>query len=133
MSFRVFNPCDRLKPYVRRILVQESSASEPYSVLPDTSIVLGFQYKGRLSLLKNDREKIGLLPAGVTGLRKEYRTFSSTPETGTVLVYFTETGAVRFFDFPLYELFGGSYSLRDIYSHTDVLRVEERLAGSSDD
>lgn len=133
MSFHVLNPCDRLKPYVRRFLVQESAASERYTVLPDTSIVLGFQYKGGLSLLKNDRERIGLSPAGVTGLRKEYRIFFNAPDTGTVLVYFTETGAAHFFDFPMYELFGGSYSLRDLYPHADALSVEERLAAAAGD
>src|SRR5690606_32224053 len=82
---------------------------------------------------KNDREKIELSLAGVTGLRKEYRIFSNLPGTGTVLAYLTETGPAKFFDFPAYELFGGSYSLRDIYSHADVLNVEERLAGATGD
>lgn len=133
MSFRVHAPCDRLKPYVRRLLIQESAVSKPYTVVPDTSVVLGFQYKGRLAFLKNDRERIELSPAGITGLRREYRTFLNTPDTGTVLVFFTETGAAHFFGFPVYELLGGSYSLRDVYPHAEVLNAEERLADASCD
>lgn len=131
MNFFTRTPCDRLKPYIKSVLIRESAAPGSYTVLPDTSIVLGFQYKGRLSLLKNDQDKVELSTAGVTGLRKGYRIFINTPDTGNVLVYFTETGAAHFFDFPMHELFDESYSLRDICPHSDILEVEERLASAS--
>lgn len=133
MSFLVRTPCNRLTPYIKCLVVREADVPGPYTVLPDASIVLGFQYKGGLSLLKNDRERIELSTAGATGLRKSYRTFVNSRDTGTILVYFTETGAAHFFDFPVHELFDGSYSLRDIYLHADVLNVEDRLAGASND
>lgn len=133
MSLLTHTPCDRLRPYIRRFLIGDSTAPDPYTVLPDTSVVLGFQYKGRLSLLNSDGERIELATAGVTGLRKGYRNFVSLPGTGTILVFFTETGAAHFFDFSVHELFGGSYSLRDIYSEADIMNVEERLAGVSSD
>jgi hypothetical protein len=55
MRFELFIPCDILKPFVKTFAIQEADEERSYKVLPDTNIVIGFQYKGRLSLIENNR------------------------------------------------------------------------------
>jgi hypothetical protein len=43
-------PCDRLLPYVKQLLGSENEQENAYQVLPDTALVIGFQYRGKLSI-----------------------------------------------------------------------------------
>jgi hypothetical protein len=55
MRFDTYLPCDALKPYVKTFVISENSDESTYKVLPDTGLVIGFQYKGRLLQLNNGR------------------------------------------------------------------------------
>jgi hypothetical protein len=114
MRFGLFIPCDILKPFVKTIAIQEADEERSYRVLPDTSIVIGFQYKGRLCVIENNREST-LAQAGVTGLTDRYKVFKNPGSIGTVLVYFKETGARVFFKQPLHELSRKVYRWRILY------------------
>lgn len=62
-----------------------------YKVFPSPGLVIGFQYKGQLAVLKNNSEN-KLNSAGITGITDGYKIFKNSADIGTVLVYFTEIG-----------------------------------------
>src|ERR1700722_9499718 len=102
MRFDTYIPCDILTPYVKAFVISETTNEKTYKVLPDTGLVIGFQYKGKLSYLDKENE-MPLSNSGITGLRDSYRVFKNSKDTGTVLVFFKEAGAASFFRQPLHE------------------------------
>jgi AraC-like DNA-binding protein len=127
MANRIHLPCDILKPYVQNFIISESTPETTYRVLPDTGVVLGFQFKGRLSHLAEDKE-IKLSTSGITGLRDTYRVFKNSPDTGTVLVLFRAGGAAAFFRQPIHELFNESVSLDNFILRSRLLMFEGQLS-----
>src|SRR6185312_10250871 len=122
MSFINYIPTDVLKPYVNSFAISVNEKADAYKVLPGTSIVMGFQFSGKLSY-SNENKLTPLSSAGITGLLDTYRIFNNTENTGTILVLFSETGAAAFFKDPLHEIFGQSLSLEDLIlrSQMDVV------------
>jgi hypothetical protein len=45
--FDKYEPGDILKPYIRYFVISENDREQTYKVLPDTSLVIGLQYKGQ--------------------------------------------------------------------------------------
>lgn len=109
MKFDTYIPCDILKPFIRKFVISEDAEENSYRVLPDTGIVMGFQYSGRLSQIVNGSEN-ALSASGVTGINDSYRIFKNSAGIGTVLIFFEE-GAAKFFRHPIHELFQQSLSL----------------------
>lgn len=132
MRFDTYLPCDTLKPFVKAFVISESSKESTYKVLPDTGLVIGFQYKGRLSQLKNE-SRIPLDSSGLTGLHDSFRIFTNSADTGSVLVYFKEAGAVPFFSQPIHELFRESVSLDNFVLRSELLILEEQLCEAKTD
>lgn len=132
MRFELFIPCDILKPFVKTFAVQEADEERSYKILPDTNIVIGFQYKGRLSVVENGCEN-KLATAGITGLTDRYKVFKNSGSIGSVLVYFKETGARTFFKQPLHELFQESISLDNFILRSELLVLEEQLGEARTD
>jgi len=132
MKFEVHLPCDRLLPYVKHLIISENENTTTYKVLPDTALVIGFQYRGKLSYTDND-QKTALATAGITGLRDSYRIFNNTAGIGSVLVVFRENGAARFIPTPLHELFDESLSLEHFFDRSTLSEIEERLALATND
>ena len=132
MKFDTYIPCDALKPFVRSFAIQETRDESTYKVLPDTGVVIGFQYKGRLSRLENAGET-ALSISGISGLSDHSRTFKNSPDIGTVLVFFKEGAAVSFFREPLHELFRESVSLDNFMLRSELLCLEEQLAEAKKD
>ena len=127
MSFTTYIPSDILKPFVKSFAISENEKADSYKVLPGTSIVMGFQYSGALSLTKENKS-VKLNTAGITGLIDRYRIFNNSANIGTVLVMFSETGAASFFKTPMHELFGQSLSLDDLIIHSQMDVVVEKLS-----
>ncbi|HYG01117.1 MAG TPA: helix-turn-helix domain-containing protein [Chryseosolibacter sp.] len=132
MKFDTYIPCDILKPFVKSIVVQETTSESTYRILPDTSLVIGFQYKGRLSRLQNDTET-PLSISGISGLADHARTFKNSPDIGTILVFFHEACATQFFRQPLHELFRESVSLDNFMLRSELLCLEDKLANAKTD
>jgi AraC-like DNA-binding protein len=130
--FSIYIPTDPLKPFIKSFAVSENEYEQTYKVIPDTSIVLGFQYKGKLSHLTDTNETL-LSKSGVSGLSDLYKIFKNSPDIGTVLVFFTETGATHFFRQPLHELFKESISLDNFMLQSELLILEEQLAEANTD
>jgi len=132
VKFNTYIPCDSLKPFVRIFVISESDMAGSYKVLPGTEVVIGFQYKGKLSYTENNQETL-LSSSGLTGLNDSYRVFSNTNDTGSVLVFFKEGAASAFFQKPIHELFKESISLDSFMLRSELLILEERLQESKSD
>ncbi|HVU53580.1 MAG TPA: helix-turn-helix domain-containing protein [Puia sp.] len=132
MRFDTYIPQDILRPYIKHFAITESAGEATYKVLPDTGIVLGFQYRGRLSQVKDGQTTL-LNPLGLTGIHDSYRIFKNSADIGTVLVYFREGGAAAFFRQPLHEVFRESISLDNFMLRSELLILEEQLCEAGAD
>ncbi|MCK7555926.1 helix-turn-helix domain-containing protein [Chitinophaga sedimenti] len=128
MKFDAYIPCERLRPYIKQFVVSENDAAAAYKVFPSTGMVIGFQYRGQLAT-----EHGQLASAGITGMSDSYKVFRNSAHTGTVLIYFTETGFTHFAAHPAHTLFGLSLSLDHIFDRHAVQEVEEKLAEAGTD
>ncbi len=126
MTSEVYLPHPLLKNCVKYFVVSESDLEREYKVLPVTGMVMGFQYKGRLSSI-TDRSVDLLSSAGITGLTDTFKIFSNTQDTGTVLVYLTETGFSHFSAMPANELFTLSLSLSEIFNKQSIIDTQDQL------
>lgn len=126
MGYETYIPSDPLKPFIRSFAIQEAAEEATYRVLPDTGIVVGFQYKGRLFRVENG-SPAALDTSGLSGLADHSRTFRNLPGTGTILVFFKEAGAAPFFRQPLHEVFRESVSLDNFLLRSELLCLEEQL------
>ncbi|WP_290708723.1 helix-turn-helix transcriptional regulator [Flavihumibacter sp. CACIAM 22H1] len=126
MRFDKFIPTKTLQPYIKQFVVSENEYVHEYKVLPPPGLVIGFQYKGQLSVIKGD-SIVQLNAAGITGLTDSYKIFRNSAGIGTILVYFTETGFTHFAAHPAHELFNLSLSLEDVFDKTSIRTVEEKL------
>jgi len=127
MRFDIVIPSVKLRPYVRQIAISESENEQTYKIFPSAGLVVGFQYRGRLSLVNGSVEN-RLSPSGITGISDSFKIFKNTAGTGTILVYFTETGFAQFSSRPVQELFNQSVSLDNLFDKHKVAAVEETLA-----
>lgn len=131
MRFDKFLPCPALRPYIKHFILSEQDEQE-YKVLPGTALVMGFQYRG--SLAKVIPKGVSALSAsGITGLNDTFSVFRNSKSIGTVLVFFTETGAANFFRVPLNELFSESLSLETFIPKSLISIFEEQLAEAETD
>jgi AraC-like DNA-binding protein len=132
MRFEKIIPTPRLSHYVQYLVISEHGETQEYKVFPGTGLVIGFQYKGKLSVVQ-DRIETGLATAGITGLSDNYKVFKSSAGIGTILVFFTETGISHFSTTPAHELFNQSIALDNIFSKAQITTTEEQLAYARSD
>ena len=132
MKFDKYIPTEKLKPYIKYFVVSENDLESEYKVFPSSGLVIGFQYKGQLTTIKNNTER-KLKSAGITGISDSYKFFKNSAGIGTILVYFTEIGFIHFSSNPANELFNLSLSLDEIFEKNKVEEVEEKLAISTTD
>jgi len=132
MRYDIYIPSDILKPYIRCFIISEDDAERIYKALPETGMVIGFQYRGRLLRLENN-QPTKLDTTGISGLSGSVRIFKNTAGIGMVLVMFKEAGAANFFKQPLHELFGQSISLDNFMLRSELLVLEEKLCEAKTD
>jgi AraC-like DNA-binding protein len=132
MRFDKFIPADQLKPYIKYFVVSENETNTEYKVFPTSGLVMGFQYRGQLSVIQNETED-QLKTSGITGISDSYKIFKSSSDIGTVLVYFTETGFMHFASHPANELFNLSISLENIFDKSIISETEEKLTTAQTD
>lgn len=131
-SFRTFMPCEALRPYVKSLAISENALEASYKVIPDVSIVMGFQYSGHLGYIDNGQH-LPLSTAGITGLMDSYRVFHNASGTATFLVMFCETGANAFFDIPLHEIYNQSIALDNLFLRSQMDAVCAQLYDCTND
>ncbi len=132
MKFEAHLPTEKLRPYIRQLVVSENASESEYKVFPSTGMVIGFQYRGTLTTVQ-DNTTTRLTSAGITGIADRYRIFRNSAGIGTILVYFTETGFAHFATYPAHELLNLSLSLEDIFRKDDVSLVEDLLSDARND
>lgn len=126
MNIYTHLPSAVLKPFIRSYLVIESEGSFVNRLLPDTSLIIAFRFKGQTNYVQDNAIKH--LPISiVSGLRKSARQVSYAKNTGNILVLFKEAGASAFFKEPLHELFELSLSLDHFISQQKIADIEEQL------
>lgn len=130
MNFTTYIPTDRLKPFIRLYLIIESRDGLVNRVLPDTSLVMAFRFKGHVSYQANNITK-DLPSSVVTGLRKSGRLINYSKESANILVLFKEAVAGALVKEPLFELFGDSVPLDALDDYPDSSHIEEQLSGAS--
>lgn len=130
MNISAYAPSEPLRPFIKTYLIIECPDERVNRVLPDTSIVMAFRYKGQVSYVSDDF-KNNLSACMVSGLRKSGRLINYSKDTGNILVIFKETGANAFIKEPLYKLFGESIPLDYCAGYHDVSATEEQLAAAT--
>lgn len=123
----VYLPSELLKPFVHSYRIIESTYGQVNRVLPTTSLVMAFRYRGKVSYEVNDT-KSALTSSVISGLRKSGRLMNYEKDTANLLVQLHETGANAFIKEPLYELFEESVSLDCFAGYNDLSGIEEQLA-----
>jgi AraC-like DNA-binding protein len=131
MKGSVHPPTALLKPFVKNYILIDSEDGTLNRILPDTSLVMVFRYKGQVTYFENETEN-SLAPAGISGLRKTHRLIRYAKNSGNVIVALKEAGAAAFLKGPLHELFGHSFSLDHFISRSTLAETEERLAEAKD-
>lgn len=132
MKFETYFPDERLQPYISHYAVSENETGGEYKVFPSTGLVIGFQYRGELSILHESGEN-KLNTAGISGISDSYKRFRNSAGIGTVLVYFTEIGFAHVTSHPANELFNLSLSLEEVFDKEKVRETEEKLAAAVTD
>jgi AraC-like DNA-binding protein len=123
-----------LQPYVRGIFIQEEvidpvQAEHPYTVFPKPYPVVGFQYSGRLRVIREGQEDF-LRVSGITGLQGMARTFRASTDTRTILVAFQPYGAFVLLACPMDQLADSHVGLGLIVGGSRLQILEEQLAES---
>lgn len=132
MKFTPYLPVERLKPYVKQFVISENEQAGSYPVFPNTGLVMGFQYKGQLSKIIDQHESV-LGSAGITGIADQVKHFKNAQRTGSVLVYFTETGFAQFSKLPVHELFNQSVGLDSLFGPGLIAETEEKISEAKND
>jgi len=94
-------------------------------IMPDTSLVMVFRFKGQVSFLENNA-KNDLPTSMISGLRKSGKLVNYAKSSANLMVVFNEAGANAFIKEPLNELYDSSVSLDNMYK--DVSAIEDQLA-----
>lgn len=123
-------PVPELSPFIKTFMIIESADGMENKLLPDTSLVMAFRIRGRLTQLEDDTSLTELPLSTLTGIKKSARVIRYGQDAATLLAIFEEGGAGAFFEEPLHELWGMSLPLADLVSQGMLSRVEEQLAAA---
>jgi AraC-like DNA-binding protein len=127
MKVERYIPIDRLKPFVRNFIIIESANGMNNHIIPDTSIIMAFRFKGSVTITQ--KHKKDTIPGAVlTGLRNSPRDISYAANSATFLIAFNEGGAASFFREPLHELFGTSQSLDNFIKRDKLDEIQDLLS-----
>lgn len=134
MNLQRFLPSISLEPYIREFILIETDEATDNTVIPDTSLVMSFRYKG--DVMKREAEEKESLPnIVVSGLRRSVRHFVYSKQTANFLILFKEGGVSAFSRMPANELFGQSVSADNLFHSAELGKLLEQLAeaGSNKD
>jgi AraC-like DNA-binding protein len=126
-KMNIITPSASLRPYVKAFIIVESDDELVNRVLPDTSVVIAFRYKGSVHYM-NGHVKSDLPLSVISGLRRSARLILYTKNSGNILVRFRETGAAAFFRQPINEIFEESLPLNNLVNNSNLSLIEEQIA-----
>jgi len=121
-------PAEVLRPFIRRYMIVEFTASVRDSHLPDLALVAALHFQGPLTL-----HDTGGAPEGaLTGLFDRKRDHTHFPGSGLALVTFTPAGAAALLRVPADELRNRTEGIADIVARPGPWRaLIGRLAGAA--
>jgi hypothetical protein len=114
MNIETYQPTGVLKNYISNYLVVKTQQASAKTIIPDTTPVLSFRYKGEHSYLVNNHP-ISLPRYAITGLRRSAKFIFLSKNTESIMVKFKPCGAALFFKQPLHKFLGTSISLNYIF------------------
>ncbi len=126
MKVETYTPSSILRPFVKAFTIIESSDGMVNKLLPDTSIVMAFNYQG--TVYTQAEGKTSLPVSAISGLRKSPRIVDYSKETAALLVVLNEGSARSFSDVPVHELFGLHVPLDNFIHRQKVDAVVGQLA-----
>lgn len=126
MKPEYYLPVVVLRPFIKTFLIMGSEKEISNKILPDSTLVMAFRYKGSVSTL-DEGGHIVLPSAVISGLRKTSRIINYAPGTANLLVVFREGGANAFLREPLHAFFGQSIALDAMIPQSELGRIEEQL------
>lgn len=126
MNVEIYTPGNVLRPFIKAFMIIETDEGIVNRILPDTSVIMGFRYKGATYAEADD--VTALPPSAVSGLTKAARFVGYAKDTAVLLVMLNEGGAAAFSSVPLHELFGLHVSLDNLWQRHQVEAVTEQLA-----
>lgn len=131
MKLERFSPSPALAPFVKEFIIIESDFGTCSTIIPDTSVVMGFRYRGKV--LWQDGGGESPLPAGViTGLRKSVRVLRYEQGTSNLLVVFREGGLAAFTRIPIREWFDQSVPAESLFHRSELEMILESLSEAAD-
>lgn len=104
MNIQRFHPTPALAPFIREYIIIESDLGTDSNILPDTSLVMAFRYKGNVQRMEGENAET-LPPTVISGLRRSHRLMQYSRETANLLVVFKEGGLAAFSAIPANEFF----------------------------
>lgn len=113
-------------------MIIESENGMVSNILPDTSLVIAFRFRGAVSAVIDGRQH-DLAPSVISGIRRSSRSMAYAKGTANLLIVFHEAGAAAFFREPLHELSDISLSLDTLMKGSEVAAIEEQLATADGD
>nr|WP_295932559.1 helix-turn-helix transcriptional regulator [uncultured Dyadobacter sp.] len=125
MDILTYFPGPLLSPFVKCYVVIETAAETINRVLPDTSAVMAFRWRGKVRIGANRVDP--LAPMVLSGLRKTGRDIHYEAGTSNLLVIFKEGGITPFLREPLHLLSDTSVGLDCLDGFCDTSLLEERL------
>lgn len=131
MTIQHYIPPDPLKPFIKTFMIIESHEERNNHILPDTSLVMAFRFKGMISSMAGGNEN-KLPGAVITGIRKHSRIMNYQKNTASLLVLFKEGAAGSFIKQPLHELFETSVSLDHFFRSGQLHKMEDQLFSKKD-
>jgi AraC-like DNA-binding protein len=126
----------RLAPYVKSIELDLlhsdiQQAALPYRVLPDFSVVMGFQYRGSLYLLEKGNKQ-QLSHCGISGLQTQHKLFQAENlATKTILVKFYPWAINALFKEAAYHFTNQALGLADVVKPGLISCLEEQLMATT--
>jgi AraC-like DNA-binding protein len=119
-----------LLAHVEAVWVQEPTAAAgsagEYVVLPKPCSVVGFQYRGRLSVVRDSGARL-LAPSGITGLQSTVRRFQGDADTRSVIVALRPHGAFALFGCASNDLADQHVPLEALLPGGEVRAARERV------
>jgi len=124
----VQTPCEALRPFVKRLLVVESTTAHSDTHLPDTGLVAAFRFRGACQL-----DGGGEAPhAAITGLWDTVRTHVHSRDHAVVIAAFTPTGASALLRQPLEDFGNSTVDLEAVLGRRGGLdRLQDQLEGAA--
>ena len=130
MTNETYIPAKALAPFVKEYRIIEADTALVNRVLPNTSLILAFNFRGSVNYL-TDKVAFELPQITISGLQRSVRLIAYAARSSTLIVRFTETGAVAFLKYPLQELFEENVALDHLVAPRKVSAIEEQLSSSS--